>query len=492
MKFLEGHPPPYDLTYNEIFIVPGRSDVQSRFDVDLSTCDGSGTTIPVVVANMTAVAGRRMAETVARRGGIVVLPQDLPIPTVKQTVDFVKSRDLVVDTPVTLTPDDSVSDATALIHKRAHGAAVVVFEGRPIGLVTEASCVGVDRFARVRDVAVSDFVTAPVGTDPRKVFDLLEHAPIDVAVMTEADGTLAGVLTRTGAIRAGIYTPAVDAAGRLRIAAAVGINGDVGAKARGAGRGRRRPAGDRHRTRPSAQDARRDQVGVLARPRAAAGRRQRGVGRGHPRPDQRGRVDRQGRRRPRRHVHHPVDDRSGPPAVLSGARMCGGGKATRRPRVGRRRCAPSPRRGAGAGRRRVQRDDRLVVRRHLRVARRPDARPRGPAVQGELRHGVQARGGRPHRRGQRGSTGPARRCSRRASRRRGWAWTRPAAVWRTCSTTSPPGCAAPAPTSARPPSPNCTRRRCSGCSRRPDSPRATRCRPVGEPAHRVRRANIGL
>ena len=84
----------------------------------------------------------------------------------------------------------------------------------------------------MRDVAITDFVTAPVGTDPRKVFDLLEHAPVDVAVMTDADGTLAGVLTRTGAIRAGIYTPAVDAAGRLRIAAAVGINGDVAAKAR--------------------------------------------------------------------------------------------------------------------------------------------------------------------------------------------------------------------------------------------------------------------
>jgi IMP dehydrogenase len=199
--------------------------------VDLSTVDGSGTTIPVVVANMTAVAGRRMAETVARRGGIVVLPQDLPISVVKATVDFVKSRDLVVDTPVTLSPDDSVSDATALIHKRAHGAAVVVDGNRPVGLVTEAACAGVDRFARVRDVALFDFVTAPVGTDPREVFDLLEHAPIDVAVMTGPDGGLAGVLTRTGAVRAGIYSPAVDAAGRLRIAAAVGINGDVAAKA---------------------------------------------------------------------------------------------------------------------------------------------------------------------------------------------------------------------------------------------------------------------
>ncbi|AKN17077.1 inosine 5-monophosphate dehydrogenase [Mycobacterium haemophilum DSM 44634] len=231
MRFLDGHRPGFDLTYNDVFIVPNRSEVASRFDVDLSTNDGSGTTIPVVVANMTAVAGRRMAETVARRGGLVILPQDLPIAVVQQTVEFVKSRDLVLDTPVLLTPDDSVSDATALIHKRAHGVAVVASEGRPIGLVSESSCLGVDRFTRVRDVAATDFVTAPVGTDPRKVFDLLEHAPIDVAVLTNADGTLAGVLTRTGAIRTGIYTPATDARGRLRVGAAVGINGDVAGKA---------------------------------------------------------------------------------------------------------------------------------------------------------------------------------------------------------------------------------------------------------------------
>ncbi|KKC04653.1 GuaB1 family IMP dehydrogenase-related protein [Mycobacterium nebraskense] len=232
MRYLDGHRPGYDLTYNDVFIMPNRSEVASRFDVDLSTNDGSGTTIPVVVANMTAVAGRRMAETVARRGGLVILPQDIPITAVQQTVEFVKSRDLVLDTPVVLSPDDSVSDATALIHKRAHGVAVVVFEGRPMGLVSESCCLGVDRFTRVRDVAITDFVTPPVGTEPRKIFDLLEHAPIGVAVVTNADGTLAGVLTRTGAVRTGLYTPAVDAGGRLRIGAAVGINGDVGARAR--------------------------------------------------------------------------------------------------------------------------------------------------------------------------------------------------------------------------------------------------------------------
>ncbi|HEU4361275.1 MAG TPA: GuaB1 family IMP dehydrogenase-related protein [Mycobacterium sp.] len=231
MRFLNGHRPAYDLTYDDVFIVPNRSDVDSRLDVDLSAHDGSGTTIPVVVANMTAVAGRRMAETIARRGGIVVLPQDLPITAARQTVEFVKSRDLVVDTPVVLSPDNSVSDAMALIHKRAHGAAVVTCDGRPIGLVTEACWHGVDRFTRVRDIAITDFVSAPVGTDPRKLFDLLEHAQVGLAVLTNTDGTLAGVLTRTGAVRAGIYPPATDASGRLRIAAAVGISGDAAIKA---------------------------------------------------------------------------------------------------------------------------------------------------------------------------------------------------------------------------------------------------------------------
>ncbi len=81
----------------------------------------------------------------------------------------------------------------------------------------------------------ADFVTAPLHTDPRQIFELLEQAPIDIAVLTAPDGSLGGVLTRPGAVRAGIYSPAVDAAGRLRIAAAVGINGDVAAKAAGAG-----------------------------------------------------------------------------------------------------------------------------------------------------------------------------------------------------------------------------------------------------------------
>ncbi|MFF3568930.1 GuaB1 family IMP dehydrogenase-related protein [Nocardia jiangxiensis] len=232
MQFLPGHQPPYDLTYDDIFLVPNRTEVTSRFDVDLSTSDGTGTTIPIVVANMTAVAGRRMAETVARRGGIVVLPQDLPLGAAADTISFVKARSLVADTPVVLGPDHSVSEALALIHKRAHGAVVVVENDRPIGVVTEASCADVDRFARLGAVAETGFVTVAADTSPREIFETLESQHAHLAVLVAADGTLAGVLTRTGAVRTGIYDPAIDASGKLRIAAAVGINGDVPAKAK--------------------------------------------------------------------------------------------------------------------------------------------------------------------------------------------------------------------------------------------------------------------
>lgn len=232
MRFIDGHRPAHDLTYDDVFLVPNRSDVESRFDVDLSTVDGTGTTIPIVVANMTAVAGRRMAETVARRGGLVVLPQDVDPAAVADIVSWVKSRHTVWDTPLVVTGRDAVADALNLVGKRAHGAVVVVDdEGRPVGVVDENACAGVDRFSRLADVAEPPAVTCSLDTPAREVFERLHTAGAGLALGVDGDGKLAGVLTPTAALRAGIYTPAVDARNRLRIAAAVGVNGDVATKA---------------------------------------------------------------------------------------------------------------------------------------------------------------------------------------------------------------------------------------------------------------------
>jgi len=86
MKFLNGLAPTFDLTYDDVFMVPSRSAVGSRMEVDLASDDATGTTIPLVVANMTAVAGKRMAETVARRGAMAIIPQDIPVDVAIDTV----------------------------------------------------------------------------------------------------------------------------------------------------------------------------------------------------------------------------------------------------------------------------------------------------------------------------------------------------------------------------------------------------------------------
>lgn len=230
MRFLAS-PPPFDLTYDDVFMVPARSDIGSRFDVDLATSDGSGATIPIVVANMTAVAGRRMAETVARRGGLTVLPQDIPLPVVNEVVEWVKARHLVVDTALTLAPHNTVGEALALIAKRAHGALVVVDDGRPVGVVTEADCAGAERFAQLHQVMTPRPLTLTDPIDPVGAFERLDAERRKLAPVVDAGGKLVGLLTRTGALRATIYAPAVDDAGRLRVAVAMGVNGDVAARA---------------------------------------------------------------------------------------------------------------------------------------------------------------------------------------------------------------------------------------------------------------------
>ncbi|MFE0628172.1 GuaB1 family IMP dehydrogenase-related protein [Streptomyces sp. NPDC058864] len=232
VRFLNDAKPPYDLTYDDVFMVPSRSAVGSRQAVDLSAPDGTGTTIPLVVANMTAIAGRRMAETVARRGGLVVIPQDIPIEVVTDVITWVKQRHLVLDTPIVLGPHATVADALALLPKRAHGAAVVVEDGRPVGIVTEHDLTGVDRFTQVSVVMSKDLLLLPADIDPREAFNRLEDANRKLAPAVDADGRLVGILTRKAALRATLYTPATDAGGQLRIAAAVGINGDVAGKAK--------------------------------------------------------------------------------------------------------------------------------------------------------------------------------------------------------------------------------------------------------------------
>lgn len=252
MRFL--NQPATDLTYSDVFLVPSRSTVTSRLDVDLASGDGTGTTIPLVVSNMTAVSGKRMAETVARRGGMAILPQDIPLDVLRSVTAWVKARDTLYETPLLMGAGATVIDAVHLMGKRSHDAVVVVDGNDFVGVVRGADCGGVDRFSSLASVMRTnvltldaepfdsiraqadagdlDFSAAKAQTDValREAFAILDAAGTDYAPVLRGH-EVAGVLTRTGALRSTIYSPALDASGQLRIGVAVGINGDVAAKA---------------------------------------------------------------------------------------------------------------------------------------------------------------------------------------------------------------------------------------------------------------------
>ena len=226
MRFLN-ESPTFDLTYSDVFMVPSLSAVASRLKVDLTTPDNIGTKIPLIVSNMTAIAGRRMAETVARRGGLVVLPQDIPLDIVENVVSFVKSRHKIIDTPITMPMDGTVGEALSLIHKRSHGAVIVVDDDeRPTGIFTEHDAVGFDRFTQIRNVMSREMFTLDESLTPEQMFERLTEARLTVAPVIDSQGRLIGVMTRNGALRSTIYEPAIDHNGCLMIAAAVGVNAD--------------------------------------------------------------------------------------------------------------------------------------------------------------------------------------------------------------------------------------------------------------------------
>jgi IMP dehydrogenase len=124
-----------------------------------------------------------------------------------------------------------VSEALALLPKRAHGAVLVVEDGRPVGVVTEADCAGVDRFTQLGGVMSANPVTLPAGIGPQDAFDRLASARHRLAPVVDDRGGLCGILTRKAALRATLYRPATDDSGRLRVAAALGVSGDVAHRA---------------------------------------------------------------------------------------------------------------------------------------------------------------------------------------------------------------------------------------------------------------------
>ncbi len=233
MRFLHPeHDEQLELSLDDVFLVPGFFEGNSRLEVDLRPADFPGGSHPVVSANLNAVTGKRMAETMARFGGMGVLPQDMDLDTAARIIAHVQAADPRYDTPLAVSPRATLRDVLGIIRTRSHDMVVVVDdERRPVGIVTHADLRDRDQYSPVGAFMSSRMVTIRVGTPNREAFLLMDEQRVKSAPVLDADGRLKGVLTRDDAVRLELLAPALDARGRLMVAAAVGISSSTAAAA---------------------------------------------------------------------------------------------------------------------------------------------------------------------------------------------------------------------------------------------------------------------
>ncbi|UYN83903.1 MAG: GuaB1 family IMP dehydrogenase-related protein [Microcella sp.] len=232
MRFLTERPQ-HDLTYSDVFLVPQHSNVGSRLGVDLTVDDPTGLRVPIVAANMTSVTGPRLAAAMARRGGLGVLPQDLALQDLDAAIHAVKAASPLLDALVRVDRATTIAAARSLVADTA-GAVVTIVDadGEPERCISAAALRHALAHSVVGDLVADDLPSIDDDdvTDARSAFDLIDAAGVD-AVAVRHHGRIVGSLSARSAVRATLYSPAVDAHGRLRVAAAVGINGDAAARA---------------------------------------------------------------------------------------------------------------------------------------------------------------------------------------------------------------------------------------------------------------------
>jgi IMP dehydrogenase len=229
-----GTTPSHDLTYSDVFLVPSRSSVTSRLDVSLAPGDGTGATIPIVSSNMNSVTGKRLAATLARRGGLGVLPQDMHLQDLDDAIRWVKEQPVAFDTPYVLAPDDTVAAAMRRVPAvEGHGIVIRDRSGRYLGCISASQLGTALPDARLGDLLHGALTSLDADDIPdgRAAFEVMSAAGLEFAPVLQ-HGRVIGTLSLRSALRSTIYEPAVDAHGRLRVAAAVGINGDVAGKAK--------------------------------------------------------------------------------------------------------------------------------------------------------------------------------------------------------------------------------------------------------------------
>jgi IMP dehydrogenase len=221
------------LTFDDVLLVPAASAVlPSMADTSTRVTKGIRLNIPVLSAAMDTVTEADMAIVMAQAGGIGVLHRNMTVEEQADAIRQVKRFESgMVVNPVTMTPDQTLGDARALMARhRISGFPVVDKGGKLVGIVTNRDM----RFAENADQPISELmtrdnlVTVKPGTGEDEARRLLHAHRIEKLLVVDDAGRCIGLITVKDIERAVTYPDATkDAAGRLRVAAATTV-GDLG------------------------------------------------------------------------------------------------------------------------------------------------------------------------------------------------------------------------------------------------------------------------
>ncbi len=231
---------PTGLTFDDVLLVPSLSEVHPNA-VDVRTCltrSGIEINLPVISAAMDTVTEANLAIAMAQHGGLGVIHKNMSIAHQAEEVDKVKRSEsgMIVD-PVTIQPQQTVQDALAVMERyRISGLPVVGKRGNLQGILTNRDL----RFCTEFEHPISDFmtkdnlVTAPVGTTLKEAKALLHKHRIEKLLVVDEAGNLKGLITVKDIKKAQKFPNASkDELGRLRVAAAIGVSGDLAERCAG-------------------------------------------------------------------------------------------------------------------------------------------------------------------------------------------------------------------------------------------------------------------
>jgi IMP dehydrogenase len=226
------------LTYDDVLLLPAASDViPSGADTTTKVTRNISLRVPLLSSAMDTVTEARMAIAMARQGGVGVLHRNLSIEEQAAQVDLVKRSEAgMITNPVTCAPDDTLADVDRLCaHYRISGVPVVDDSGVLVGIVTNRDIRFETDYSRsVRDVMTAmPLVTAPVGVSADDALELLRNKKIEKLPLVDDAGRLRGLITVKDFTKREQFPDASkDHAGRLLVAAAVGVGEESYKRAR--------------------------------------------------------------------------------------------------------------------------------------------------------------------------------------------------------------------------------------------------------------------